>query len=520
MPSQSRPDSVSVWGPRREWWVYQPGPRLGICLEEGVYDFVFHQKTYQFKSNMALSPSKHLTAMGDNYPWRAILIDYEDSIALLYTRDTGWRRPAAVWPMWSLLGGTGREFLNFLDSYPAADDQVGYFTGARQPFHAVRGQEQRVLIYNFSSSYLQWEPVFRDLMDAKRKFPHITFHATGQKSISRTLGTGIDSFDHPVTLRWEDNGNPGLLLANGRQLLYKDYQESGDHQKWAKLVGMTAKYVFEAPDRPTKSARMYLFNLRSLKWAFANYDQVWSMRVMDESEVDPDDPDSFWIPSDIAYRPRTTTMTDKWICDLCSISDRCPYSRPGAICVVDKTEAADLAKKFKTRSSMDIIDGLGTLLGAQTERAARAMQAETEHNVNHPDEQRFSPEVTKMLTATFDQATTLARLVDPLLGAAQGKGKKVINVGVATHALAQSNPKELASEFKRELESVGIDITKLTEEQAQDLLARVMPSGSVASHVDDDDEDPETDPVPRNPVAAIAPSFRATPRFDPGVPGT
>ena len=519
MPSQSRPDSVSVWGPRREFWVYQPGPRLAICLEEGIYDFVFHQKTYQFKPNMSLSPSKHLDALGDQYPWRAILIDYEDAIALLYTRDGGWRRPTAVWPMFSLLTGTSDSLRRFLDSYPGDDEQVGYFTGAARPFHAVPGQEKRILIYNWPNSHFEWETLFRDLMDAKREFPDFTFHVTGQKSVPRTLATGIDSFDHPVTLRWVDD-EPVLLLANGYALYRQDYKTTGDHRKWAKLIGMNARDVFEAPDRQTKSNRMYRFNLRSLKWAFANYDQVWSMRIVDESEVDPDDPDSSWIPVDLRYQPRTSVMGDKWICDLCSISDRCPYSRPGAICVVDKTEAADLAKKFKTRSSMDIIDGLGTLLGAQTERAARAMQAETDHNVNHPDEQRFSPEVTKMLASTFDQATTLARLVDPLLGAAQGKGKKVINVGVATHSLAQSNPKELASEFKRELQNAGIDITKLNEDEAKELLARIMPSGSVMGHVDDDDEDPETESVSRDPMATSPPSFRATPSFDPGVPGT
>ena len=114
---------------------------------------------------------------------------------------------------------------------------------------------------------------------------------------------------------------------------------------------------------------MYQFNLRSLKWAFANYEQVWSMRVVDESEVDVDDPTASWIPVDMRYRPWATAINDKWLCDLCSISHRCPYFKPGAICIVDDTEAANLAKNFKSRNAQDILDGLGVLVGAQTERS-------------------------------------------------------------------------------------------------------------------------------------------------------
>ena len=451
MPHQKRPEgSTTVWGPTREWWVFNPGPRLDICLDEGVYDFVFHQKTYQFKPNMRISPAKHLAMLGQNYPWRTMLIDYHEDVALLYTAELEWTRPVGVFPMWSATRDT-KSLLRRLDTYPEPGEPVGQFTGTTEKALAVPDQEQRIIICNFSKIPDQWESVFRDLVAAKRDFPHITFHLNGQKSIPRTLATGVDSFDHPITIDWADD-QPQLLLANGRLLDYSRFTKTDHYRKWARIVGIEVGSIFALEDRARKSRRMYTFNLRSLKWSFANYEKVWSMRIVDESEVNADDPDSSWIPVDLQYRPRATATGDKWVCDLCSINDRCPFSRPGAICIVDDTEAAKLAQKFKTRNSSDIVDALGALPGAQSMRAHHALTAEQVRNQNHPDDPKFNPEVTRILATTFDQGVTLARLVDPLLGGGSGKGRKVINAGLAVAA----SPCELAAGFAKAVDEAWL----------------------------------------------------------------
>jgi hypothetical protein len=512
MPRLTRPDRTSVWGPDREWWVFNPGPRLDICIAEGVYDYVFHQKTYQFKPNMRISPQKHLTMLGQNYPWRAMLVDYHEAVVLLYTAERGWDGPAGVFPMWSATRDTD-SLRRLLERYPRSGDPVATFTGSNEPARVIEGQEQRVVICNFARHPDQWESMFRDLMDVKREYPHITFHFNGQKSIPRTLATGVDSFDHPVTIDWIGD-QPRLLLASGHILSFENYEKSEDHRKWARLVGIEAGSIFRTEDRVRKSRRMYTFNLRSLKWSFSNYEKVWSMRVVDETDVDPDEPDMTWVPVDLQYRPRSKEITDKWICDLCSISDRCPFSRPGAICIVDDTEAANLAGKFKTRNSRDIIDGMGTLLGAQVERAKRAMAAEDRHNDNHPEEARFSPEVTKMLATTFDQAAVLARLVDPTLNAKQKIGRKlIVNAG----EVAGANPRQLAAGFVAELEAGGHDITNLTPAEAEEFLSRLVPSGTMPPDVDHDAPAyaPPENGDGRDPVASPAPSVRAAPRIHP-----
>lgn len=518
MPRLTRSDSVSVWGPTREWWVYQPGPRLDICLEEGIYDFVFHQKTYQFKRNMAIDPKKHLQQLAQHFPWRAMLVDYHEELTLLYTNAKGWDEPAGVFPMWSARDRTDK-LRKLLDKYPEPGTEVGWFTGARVAAKAMEGQEQRVVLCNFPHIMVQWEDVFRDLMDVKREYPHIIFHVNGQKSMARTLGVGIDSFDHPVTIDWIGN-QPRLLLANGRLLSDEAYRKGGEHERWARLIGMRASSIFDQEERTRKSRRMYTFNLRSLKWAFANYEQVWSMRVSDESEVNIDDPDSSWVSIDMSYRPRSKDINDKWLCDLCSIARRCPYFKPGAICVVDDTEAANLAKNFKSRNAQDIVEGLGVLVGAQTQRTHEAMKAEKVYNETNPDSPRFSPEVTRMLAHVFDQGVTLARLLDPFLGVAAGRGgnnRARIITATTTSAVAGATPQEMAAGMMKELERAGKDITQLSADEAKEFLARIVPSGTIPEHVDDDA--PPVDPGGGSDVAPPAPRFRAAPSFYPGVPG-
>jgi hypothetical protein len=513
----TRPDGVSVWGPTREFWVFNPGPRLDICLEEGIYDFVFHQKTYQFKSNMAIDPQRHLTLLAENYPWRAMLIDYHEELALLYTNEKGWRRPAGVFPMWSAATKTDK-LRKILDNYPQPDEEVGWFTGAPVAAKAIKGQEQRIVVCNFPKHMVAWENVFRDLMDAKRDYPHITFHANGQKTMARTLGVGIDSFDHPVTIDWIGD-QPRLLMASGRLLNEEQYRKGGEHEKWARLVGMRAGEIFDQPDRVRKSRRMYKFNLRSLKWAFSNYEQVWSMRIVDETDVNVDDPDSSWAPVDLQYRPRAKDINDKWLCDLCSISNRCPYFKPGAICIVDDTEAANLAKNFKSRNANDILNGLGVLVAAQTQRTHEAMKAEKYHNDNDPNNPRFSPEVTRMLAHVFDQGVTLARLIDPFLGvaAARGGNSRARAIPATATSVAGATPQELAAGMMKELERAGKDITQLSADEAREFLARIVPSGTIPPHVDEDA--PPVEPGGGSHVAPPAPGFRAAPSFHPGVFG-
>ena len=68
---------------------------------------------------MAIDPREHLTLLAPNFPWRAMLIDYHEELALLYTSEKGWDEPDGVFPMWSAKMPTFK-LREMLDRYPQA----------------------------------------------------------------------------------------------------------------------------------------------------------------------------------------------------------------------------------------------------------------------------------------------------------------------------------------------------------------------------------------------------------------
>ena len=179
---------------------------------------------------------------------------------------------------------------------------------------------------------------------------------------------------------------------------------------------------------------------------------------------------------------------------------------------MDDTAGKELVSNFKTRRSTDIIDALGGVLSAQESRTHAAMAAEKQYNEKNPDEPKFSPEVTKMLATLFDQGVTLARLVDPTLGLS---GRKRSAIETQAHeSLAGSTPREVAAALAGEIESMGLDPAKATEEEVLEALRRQVPASTMPSYVDDD-EAPDADGDGGSPVVASQPGLRAAPRFNP-----
>ena len=125
------------------------------------------------------------------------------------------------------------------------------------------------------------------------------------------------------------------------------------------------------------------------------------------------------------------------------------------------SEPTDLAKMFKTRDSQLIIDGLGTLMAAETHRLQRGMEEEETWG-------ELDPEVTKMMSTLFDHGVKLAKLVDPSL---RGSGVN-INVGQGGQAaVALSTPKQMVAAAVRELQARGVPLDQITPDAIQGLLA-------------------------------------------------
>lgn len=120
----------------------------------------------------------------------------------------------------------------------------------------------------------------------------------------------------------------------------------------------------------------------------------------------------------------------------------------------------ELARMFQSRDSGLIIDGLGTLLAANTRRLEAGLR----------EEQAFgdrNPEVTKQMSQVFDQGIKLAKLIDPAL---RGGPSVQVNVGSTAHQVAQSTPQEMVASVFRQLRMQGVEAEDITPDMVQGIL--------------------------------------------------
>jgi hypothetical protein len=152
---------------------------------------------------------------------------------------------------------------------------------------------------------------------------------------------------------------------------------------------------------------------------------------------------------------------------------------------VDDAETVELAKRFRSRRSTDIIDGLAALLDLNVERLNRGVAREIEK------EGQIDPNVTKLVESIFDRGVQLAKLHDPVIAAQMHTGTKIA-VGVlppSSGARVQAaTQQELMASVAKMLEAEGIPLEAATPDDVERILQQV-PRGeviNVESHDDDD----------------------------------
>lgn len=476
MTSTTDVDFASPWVNRSTIWVLNPGTNIDICFDLGIQNFVFPQKTYQFKRNMAIDPKKSMDFYARGRPWSALLVEYDARVSLLFDSAHGWNKPVAAYPSWSYKDNTLARAKKLCWDYPQPGEIVGTFWGDEIDCKAVKGQEQVILIRNPPNGRFDWQTMMGYVSDLKRSWPEISFHMHGGKSIARTIGISIDHADHPVTLQWE-GGRPVLLLPNG---LYSRGEHKHDH--WARLIGESQSEFRRLTDRRELGRFTYRFNLKSLIWAQRNQERLYAFQGkrpdVDPEAVDWTASDEEWKPTLSKYRPRIIEAGDKWLCDTCTIANRCPYSRHGAICIVDGTDGAKLSQKFRSRKSSDIIDGISALLGANTERFEKALETEVDAAVQ-TGVYKLSPAVTQLGNAIFDRAIQMARLLDPAIAGQMANGR--VNVGIVNAnagAVAQSTPQEIMAGVSAQLQVHGIALENATIGDVEAVIRGETPPGA------------------------------------------
>ena len=469
----------SPWKGTPEWWVNNPGPFIDLCFDHGVTNFTFMEKIYKFAPNMRLSPVRLLEATARGRGWKTMLVEadyarvgHSGQVAVEYTSDFWFERPVGVYPIWSAKLDT-IEQLEELCSRFEPGRPIGRFFGDTLDMEVQEGQEHKVILRSFPIDNELWNKIFGEVSQIKAAYPEIRFHVHGGKSTNRTIGSGIDSYDHPVRLKWID-GVPVLMLPNGRSLTIKN-QFDKDHKIWADLIGRSPQKVFALEDRKQLSRAAYEFNLLSLKWMNVNYDRVWTPTqggLATDEDFDYESPDYEWEPKhDLVRLPQRLRRErfDRWLCDVCSIAVSCPYARPGAVCIVEDSPTSELVELIGSRRASDITEGLVKLLQVNISRLPTGLQYEKE-------KEKIDPNVTKLIDSIFDRGVQLAKIRDPQLAAQIGGGTK-INIGMtagqggtATAILQASNPQELMAGVAARLEVEGIAIEDATEED----VIRVM----------------------------------------------
>lgn len=371
------------------------------------------------------------------------------------TRDTDKKNPAGVYPTW-WYGDDPIELLEEIVAKPVGENPA-VCGDTRYPAdeRPVLGQEHRVVVTGLPMvSSGPGRRMMKQLADLQETYPDCIIHVHGLYSWRVMFGLGYRSVDiDPRTTAQKGK----VMLPNGKEVTYEMTKKT---PQWVTLLGYKPKEL-EVP------RNRCMYNIKSAKWAAKHYMENVKFKSQGQHVPDTTSPDSshaIATTDSTKSLPIAATDGDKILCDLCSLQTTCKYYRRGAVCSIPESEPAPLAKMFKTRDSERIIEGLGTLLAAQSRRLETGME----------DEQltgELDSEVTKIINSLFDRGVKLAKLVNPALDG----GPKVgvwVNGGQGAQVAVGSSAKQLTANIVAQLEEQGIERENITPEMIQGVLER------------------------------------------------
>jgi hypothetical protein len=374
-------------------------------------------------------------------------------------KDHTLERPKGVYPTWEY--GENFNVLEEMVSSPIGLDADACSADLPLDERPVIGQDHRVVVTNLPNAQLGANrPFYRHLRELQEEYPECKLLLHGSYSFRVMFGMGFGSADvEPRT----DAANGKVVLPNGKTLAYA---RTVGQLQWVNLLGMSVT------DLKVPRGRC-LFNIKSAQWAGENFMTNLKFKSRGATSMDPDAPMSI-TPVTKTFRSDASIEKqegDMVTCDTCSLQDSCKLYREGAVCSVRGSETSALANMFKSRDSGLIIDGLGTVLAAQTDRLQRGMESEEEFG-------ELDPEVSKMMNHIFSNGIKLAKLVDPTLT----KPLVQINNGNAS-AVAGSSPKEIGAAVVRALNEQGIRTEDITPAMFESMLQRMTGQPKVIEQV-------------------------------------
>lgn len=383
---------------------------------------------------------------GENADWRVLLVGPQGTAELDSSHSL--ENPLAVYPTWE--HGEDLAILEEMMSNPLGEDEDACEADVPVDQRPVRGQEHRVIVTNLPNAHLSANrPFFRKLKELQEDYPECILHIHSMYSYRIMFGSGFASVD--VEPR-SDAANGRVILPSGKIMAYA---RTVGCTQWVNLLGMSVTDLKIPRNR-------CIYNIKSAQWAGEHFTEDVRFKTKGKAEVDPSAPTAV-MPT--TARSRTSLAIspkqgDKITCDTCSLAVGCKFFRVGAVCSVPGSETSELAKYFQSRDSSRIIDALGTVLAAQTNRLQRGMEDEDEYG-------ELDPEVTKIMNQLFTNGVKLAKLIDPSLS------KSMVQINNGAAAVSSTNPKQLMAAVVRALEDQGVRREDITPGMVEDMLRKM-----------------------------------------------
>lgn len=413
-----------------ELWIRNPSSCIKECLEERVKNIVWD---YGWIRKYSLDPVRFMDVYYPaSLPWKLLVVgDTKQDVLEIHPGDT-MERPTRTHRAWEY--GEELMFLEEMMEKSEPGDLI-VVSGIPNTHHA------------------QGRRFVTELKHLQAEYPEATVHVHGMYSFRVLFGLGFKSVDFDPRL---DAQKGNVILPVGQKM---SFEQASRFPRWISLMNM-------APVDLKIPRERCIFNIRAANWASVNFTRSVRWRSLTNVEVD----ESAYRNSDSVpegSRIFSSNKVDKqpgdlFLCDLCSIQTMCAFFRTGSVCAVPDSEPADLARFFKSRDSDVIIEGLGTLLAAQTRRLERAMEDEEV-------DEHIDPHVTKIIESIFDRGVKLAKLVDPALAAAGGP-KVSLRFTQNNASIQAATPQALMAGVVAELEARGVHRSKITPEMIRTLL--------------------------------------------------
>jgi hypothetical protein len=442
-----------------EVWFRNPSNYIRELVELRVTNIVWDRGMV---TKRRIDPHRHamlyFTAAGIT-DWRIMLIGDQGTAELGPNNDID--DPIGVYPTWR--GDEPLELLEEMMADPQGESEEACDADLPPDEKPVFGQPHRVFVTELPAlSTGVGKKLARELRDLQMEYPDCKLHIHGTYSWRLAFGMGFASVDiDPRT----DASKGRVTLPTGKMMIA---EKTIGCPQWVTLLGMSVVELKEPRNR-------CLYNIKSALWAAEHFEENLRFQSSGTNQVDPDAKKH--LPATVVHHQSDQTIKpksgDRLQCDTCSLQTTCKYFRTGAVCSVPGSEPAELARYFQTRDSDLIIDGLGTLLAAQTRRLEKGIAEEEMYG-------ELSPEVTKIINQVFTNGTKLAKLVNPAL---QGGPKVQVNVnGGGAAAVSAATPNQIMGAIVRELEARGVPRDQITPDMVQSMLAE-MAGGSPKAEV-------------------------------------